>query len=32
MDSIQFIPAEPPERLVGALRAAAAEIEQRIGM
>lgn len=32
MDSIQFIPAEPPERLVGALCAAAAEIEQRLAM
>jgi DNA-binding IclR family transcriptional regulator len=31
MDSIQFIPAEPPKRLVDALRAAAAEIAQRIG-
>ncbi len=30
MDSIQFIPAEPPQRLVDALRAAADEIAQRI--
>lgn len=32
MDSIQFIPAAAPERLVDALRAAAAEIGQRIGI
>jgi len=32
MDSIQFIPAAPPERLVDALRAAAGEIEQRIAI
>lgn len=32
MDSIQFIPAEPPGRLVAALSAAAAEVAQRIGL
>jgi DNA-binding IclR family transcriptional regulator len=32
MDSIQFIPVVPPERLVAALCAAAAEIAQRIGL
>ena len=32
MDSIQYIPAEPPARLVGALCAAAAEIARRIGL
>jgi len=32
MDSIQFIPATPPASLVGALRAAATGIAQRIGI
>jgi hypothetical protein len=32
MDSIQFIPAVPPDRLVAALHAAATEIALRIGL